>query len=119
MIVEPFAGNSVTDNMNPVGRLYYAASTMLCVPNALAFSEGALGAQAGEARIGEVVREAGFVPAGDLKEQRVHPAQQPLVPESFMNSYHRQLYDIRGRTLDRRVYGEPFTKLPRGLICTP
>lgn len=60
MIVEPYAGDSLTDNMNPVGRLFYAASTMLCVPNALAFSDGALGAQAGEARIGAVVRQAGF-----------------------------------------------------------
>jgi len=60
MIVEPYAGDSLTDNMNPVGRLFYAASTMLCVPNALAFSEGALGAQAGEARIGAVVLQSGF-----------------------------------------------------------
>jgi 2-polyprenyl-3-methyl-5-hydroxy-6-metoxy-1,4-benzoquinol methylase len=60
MVVEPFAGNSVKDNLNPVGRLYYAASTMICVPNSLAFHGMALGAQAGEARIGAVAREAGF-----------------------------------------------------------
>ena len=49
MIVEPFAGDSVAENLNPVGRVFYAASTM-----------AALGAQAGETRIGEVARDAGF-----------------------------------------------------------
>jgi hypothetical protein len=58
--VEPFAGNDVAENLTPVGRIFYAASTMLCVPNSLAFHGTALGAQAGEARIGEVARNAGF-----------------------------------------------------------
>jgi hypothetical protein len=60
MIVEPFAGNSVAENLSPVGRVFYAASTMFCVPNALAFNGMALGAQAGEEKIGAVAREAGF-----------------------------------------------------------
>ncbi len=60
MIVEPAAGDHATDNVNPVSRVFYAASTMICVPNALAFSGTALGAQAGEARIAEVAKEAGF-----------------------------------------------------------
>ena len=61
LIVEPFAGDRVEDNLNPVGRLYYAASTLLCTPASLSQDgRAALGAQAGEARIGEVVREAGF-----------------------------------------------------------
>ncbi|MFL5302832.1 MAG: SAM-dependent methyltransferase, partial [Anaeromyxobacteraceae bacterium] len=60
MIVEPYASDEVQKNLNPVGRVYYAASTMLCVPNALARHGAALGAQAGEARIREVVRAAGF-----------------------------------------------------------
>lgn len=60
MIVEPFAGDSLQDNLNPIGRLFYAASTMLCVPNSLAFHGAALGAQAGELRIGAVAKEAGF-----------------------------------------------------------
>jgi SAM-dependent methyltransferase len=60
MIVEPFAGNSVAENLSPVGRVFYAASTMFCVPNALAFHGMALGAQAGEEKIGAVAREAGF-----------------------------------------------------------
>lgn len=60
LIVEPFADDRVENNLNPVGRVYYAASTMVCVPNSLAFHGSALGAQAGEGRIREVAREAGF-----------------------------------------------------------
>lgn len=61
MLVEPAAGDSLADNLNPVGRVYYAGSTHICVPTALNQDGGvALGAQAGEARIGEVVREGGF-----------------------------------------------------------
>ena len=61
MIVEPRAGDRVEDNLNPVGRVFYAASTLVCTPNAV--SQGgrrALGAQAGEAGIRAVVQEAGF-----------------------------------------------------------
>jgi SAM-dependent methyltransferase len=60
MIVEPFAHDKVGDNLNPVGRLLYAASTMICVPASLAQHGPALGGQAGEARIREVVTGAGF-----------------------------------------------------------
>ena len=61
MIVEPIAGDTAQQNMNPVGRLYYNASTMICVPTSLDQEVGAaLGAQAGEARLGAVIREAGF-----------------------------------------------------------
>jgi 2-polyprenyl-3-methyl-5-hydroxy-6-metoxy-1,4-benzoquinol methylase len=61
MVVEPNAGNRLEDNINPVGRLYYSASTMICVPTSLAQETGlALGAQAGEARISEVIRAGGF-----------------------------------------------------------
>lgn len=62
MIVEPMAGNAIEDNLNPVGRLYYCASTMVCIPTSLAQEEGAaLGAQAGEERLRNVVVEqAGF-----------------------------------------------------------
>jgi SAM-dependent methyltransferase len=61
LLVEPFAADTVEDNLNPVGRLYYAGSTFLCVPNALSQPGGyALGAQAGETAIREVVTEAGF-----------------------------------------------------------
>jgi SAM-dependent methyltransferase len=60
MIVEPFANDRVEENLNPVGRVYYAASTMICVPASLAYNGPALGAQAGEARLREVVMKAGF-----------------------------------------------------------
>ncbi|MBI1177192.1 methyltransferase domain-containing protein [bacterium] len=61
MIVEPMAGDSLSDNLNPVGRLYYSASTMVCVPTSLAQETGAaLGAQAGEARIRALALDAGF-----------------------------------------------------------
>jgi ubiquinone/menaquinone biosynthesis C-methylase UbiE len=61
LIVEPAAGDSVAANLNPVGRVYYSFSTFLCVPNALSQSGGyALGAQAGEAAIRQVVTDAGF-----------------------------------------------------------
>jgi SAM-dependent methyltransferase len=61
MIVEPAAGDRVQDNLNPVGRAYYGFSTLLCTPASLSQEVGlALGAQAGPARIAEVVAEAGF-----------------------------------------------------------
>lgn len=61
LLVEPFANDRLEDNLNPVGRLYYAASTMLCTPNSLNQEVGAaLGAQAGEARLRQVATKAGF-----------------------------------------------------------
>ena len=61
MIVEPLAGDRVEQNLNPVGVVYYCASTLLCTPGSLAQEVGlALGAQAGEARIREVVTKGGF-----------------------------------------------------------
>jgi ubiquinone/menaquinone biosynthesis C-methylase UbiE len=61
LIVEPYATDEVAANMNPIGRVYYNFSTLLCVPNALSQSGGyALGAQAGEAAIRQVVTDAGF-----------------------------------------------------------
>lgn len=64
LLVEPFANDRVEDNVSPVARLYYAASTMVCCAHAI--SEGGsmvLGAQAGEARLTEVFRKAGFTHA--------------------------------------------------------
>jgi 2-polyprenyl-3-methyl-5-hydroxy-6-metoxy-1,4-benzoquinol methylase len=61
MIVEPRAGDSVPENLNPVGRAYYAFSTLLCTPSSLAQEGGlALGAQAGEERLREVLATAGL-----------------------------------------------------------
>ncbi len=61
MIVEPMAGDRVEDNLNPVGRVYYGFSTLLCTPASLSQSPGlGLGAQAGPARIRDVTAAAGF-----------------------------------------------------------
>jgi len=61
LIVEPFANDRLEDNLNPVGRVFYSASTMVCTPASRDQEVGlALGAQAGEARLREVVTEAGF-----------------------------------------------------------
>jgi 2-polyprenyl-3-methyl-5-hydroxy-6-metoxy-1,4-benzoquinol methylase len=61
MIVEPFANDQAEGNHNPVGRIFYSASTMICTPASLAQEVGAaLGAQAGEERIRQVVTSAGF-----------------------------------------------------------
>jgi 2-polyprenyl-3-methyl-5-hydroxy-6-metoxy-1,4-benzoquinol methylase len=61
MLVEPFAADSLTENLNPVGRVYYAASTLICTPSSLDQEVGlGLGAQAGEERLREVAEKAGF-----------------------------------------------------------
>lgn len=61
MIVEPFAGDKIEENFNPIGRAFYGASTLLCTPASLSQEVGlALGAQAGEKRLREVVTAGGF-----------------------------------------------------------
>lgn len=61
LLVEPFAGNSLEDNLNPVSRMFYAVSTAICTPNSLSQEVGlGLGAQAGEKRLAEIMSEAGF-----------------------------------------------------------
>jgi SAM-dependent methyltransferase len=61
LVVEPMAGDTVSDNLNPVGRAYYGFSTLLCTPSSLAQDVGlALGTQAGPARIRDVVTTSGF-----------------------------------------------------------
>lgn len=61
MIVEPFANDRMRDNLNPVGRIYYSASTMICTPCSLSQNVGlGLGAQAGELRLRQVVTAGGF-----------------------------------------------------------
>lgn len=61
MIVEPMAGDALEHNLNPVGRLFYAGSTMICIPTSLSQEVGsALGAQAGEAKLREVITKGGF-----------------------------------------------------------
>jgi len=61
MLVEPYAGDRLEENLNPIGRMYYAASAMACTPNSLSQPVGlGLGAQAGEERLCQVARDAGF-----------------------------------------------------------
>jgi len=61
MVVEPFANDKTEDNLNPVGRIFYAASTMICTPASLSQEVGlGLGAQAGEKRLTEVIKAGGF-----------------------------------------------------------
>jgi hypothetical protein len=61
LLVEPFAHDTLADNLNPVGRVFYSASTMICTPASQSQDVGlALGAQAGEARLRRVAEAAGF-----------------------------------------------------------
>jgi SAM-dependent methyltransferase len=61
MLVEPFAHDTLSENLNPIGRLFYSASTLLCTPASLSQEVGlGLGAQAGEARMRAVAEAAGF-----------------------------------------------------------
>jgi len=61
LLVEPFAGDDVAENLTPVGRVFYSASTIICTPASLSQDGGAaLGAQAGEGRLREVAEAAGF-----------------------------------------------------------
>jgi len=60
MLVEPFANDKIEDNLNPLGRLFYSISSVVCVPASLNENGPALGAQAGEANIAETVKSAGF-----------------------------------------------------------
>ena len=61
LLVEPFAHDQLAENLNPVGRMYYCFSTMVCTPASMSQEVGlALGAQAGEKRLREVITEAGF-----------------------------------------------------------
>jgi SAM-dependent methyltransferase len=61
MVIEPMAGDRLEDNLNPIGRLFYAGSTLVCVPTSLAQEVGAaLGGQAGEAKLREVITAGGF-----------------------------------------------------------
>ena len=64
MLVEPFAEDRLEDNLTPIGRIFYAASTMLCTPGSRAQQVGlALGAQAGESRLRDVLTDRRFLPS--------------------------------------------------------
>ena len=78
MVVEPLAGDSLTDNLNPLGTLFYSFSTLVCVPNSLSQEVGlGLGAQAGEKRLTKVLQEASFT-----KVRRIQEADTNIVLEA-------------------------------------
>ena len=94
LIVEPTAGDRVEDNLNPVGRAYYGFSTLLCTPASLSQEVGlALGAQAGEARIRDVVTSGGLhpVPPGgrDAVQPRLRGAALTLSDGTRQTEEHR------------------------------
>jgi SAM-dependent methyltransferase len=60
MMAEPFANDKLEDNPNPIGRIFYAGSTMICIPTSLSQNGPALGAQAGQAGISKVIKASGF-----------------------------------------------------------
>lgn len=60
MLVEPFANDKLEDNLNPLGRVFYSVSSVVCVPASLNENGPALGAQVGEEKIAEIVKSAGF-----------------------------------------------------------
>ncbi len=71
MIVEPFAGDRIEDNLNPVGRMYYGFSALVCTPGSLSqYGRAALGTQAGEARLRDVLVTGGF---GSVRRAAVTP----------------------------------------------
>jgi len=90
MVVEPYAADDTASNLNPIGRMSYSFSTLLCVPNALSQPGGySLGAQAGEAAIRQVVTDAGFT--------RFRPAAETR-STWYMRSGRRPLRRAHGAT---------------------
>ena len=72
MVVEPFAGDAIEENLNPVGRIFYGGSTMLCTPASLSQEVGlALGAQAGEQRLTEVLERGRLQPGAPGRRDAV------------------------------------------------
>jgi len=60
MLVEPFANDKLEDNLNPIGRIYYSVSSIVCVPASLSENGPAIGIQASEQRITEIIKSGGF-----------------------------------------------------------
>jgi hypothetical protein len=113
MIVEPIAGDKPEQNMNPVGRLYYNASTMICVPTSLDQEVGeGLGAQAGQAKLTEVIGRGGFSrvrrategPFNMVLEARTYgPQKEPPVRRSWWNC--RSCFEMRRPTTEKSGSG--------------
>jgi SAM-dependent methyltransferase len=107
MIVEPFANDELKDNLNPVGRVYYSFSTLLCTPCSRSQEVGlCLGAQSGEARIRDVVTSAGF--------SRFRRATEHCLRSSALNESLRH----NGFTVARRdLTGRRWDALRIGVTC--
>ena len=87
MVVEPLAGDSLTDNLNPLGTLFYSFSTLVCVPNSLSQEVGlGLGAQAGEKRLTKVLQEASFTKVRRIQEADTNIVLEVKNKKSFI--YH-------------------------------
>ena len=86
MVVEPLAGDSLTDNLNPLGTLFYSFSTLVCVPNSLSQEVGlGLGAQAGEKRLTKVLQEASFTKVRRIQEADTNIVLEVKNKKSFIN----------------------------------
>jgi hypothetical protein len=111
VVVEPIAGDAVADNLNPVGRVYYSSSTLLCVPNALSQPGGyALDAQAGEAAIRQVVTDAGFTRFDRVTET------PPSTPSTRLESNHPATSTIRDRSVSHSGGGRASVSIRDGSV---
>ena len=81
MLVEPFAGDRVEDNLNPIGRLYYGFSTLVCTPGSLSQpGRAGLGTQAGEAALREVLQAGGFGARPPCRRDAAEPRPRGEAP---------------------------------------
>jgi hypothetical protein len=101
MLVEPFANDEVEDNLNPVGRLFYSVSTLVCTPNSLSQDVGyGLGAQAGERRLREVATKAGFTRFRRATETPFNPCSG--APRSGQHPHATDGAEVVGPLIARR-----------------
>lgn len=93
MVVEPLADDTPEDNINPVGRLYYSASTMICVPTPLAQETGlALGAQARQKRLAEVIRSDTGSPPTTVRRLITATSSSTLITMRLLRMQLRRRY---------------------------
>ena len=99
MVVEPFADDRVEDNLNPIGRVFYSASTMICVPGSMSQEVGlGLGTQAGESRLREVLTAGGFPsPARNRDPVQFGPRSPPVTGWSRLISDKAAVLDYLHR----------------------